>query len=272
MSNIKDWLQNLDKRSYEAKKRNLEFISDSCESREKKSKAISDSQPAHRRRRRANQNLQEVASPSINTKSFVYDVPENVYKAYYTIQKIIESADLCIQDIYHVPEEERAQRVVIDQIRFDGILQGLLMHAALIDGEFMLEQQLFIERIVQRGHLLNLMKVQTEGRIDLTMEQIAAMSYQEQRKFLNEMDEWIVCELSGRAIVLLVAFEYGNSLSDQGIRMNYLEWMQQCINEIVGFMMQFKGEISFVGKREMEAAATRLLCTPWIEARQNYLG
>ena len=71
MSNIKDWLQNLDKLSYEAKKGDLEFISDSCEGREKESNSISDSLPVHRRRRRANRNLEEIESPSINTKSFV---------------------------------------------------------------------------------------------------------------------------------------------------------------------------------------------------------
>ena len=146
------------------------------------------------------------------------------------------------------------------------------MPAALVDGEFRVEQQLFIERIVQRGHLLNLMKVQTEGRIDLTMEKIAAMTYQEQREFLNKMDEWIIRELSGRAIVLLVAFEYGNSLSDQGNMMNYLSWIHQCINEIAGFMMQLKGKMSFEEKYGIEDAVNRLLRNPWIEARKKYLG
>lgn len=272
MSGIKDWLQNMDDMSRESKRRDLDFWSSSDKNTNNKPVETVDPPTARRRRRRVNQNMSEAGIPAEGIRSVTYGAPENVYKAYFTIQKIIESADLCIQDIYQVPEEERATRVVVDQMRFDGILQGVLMHVALADGEFTLDQQLFIEGIVRRGHLLKLMKIQTGNQNELAMRDIAAMSDQEQRAFLNEMDKWIVRELSGKAIVLLAAFEYAGSLSDQGTPINYLNWISRCIDEIVEFVKQLKGKMSFEENYEAEDAVNRLLRNPWIEARNNYLG
>ena len=201
------------------------------------------------------------------TKNTEVKVPEQITKAYNTILSLVETMDMAIQDIYNIPQEKRTEHMLGNQMRMDGILQGILLHVALADGDFTIEEQTFIEKITNRGQLLKLMQIESSGRINYTMHDLAAMSFQEKARFLDMMDNWISTKITDSLITPCAAFD---AVSQQTDKTDFCEWVCKCVEMIVSFLAQLDGKIQQSEIAEYNTSINQLLRNPWIETRHHF--
>lgn len=75
--------------------------------------------------------------------------------------------------------------VKVTLAQFDWILQGILMSAALIDGDFHRLERQFVEKITDYGDLLKYIKKKTDGELDLSWDDIARLDSDVQKKLLS---------------------------------------------------------------------------------------
>lgn len=118
-------------------------------------------------------------------------------RAQELFDKAVVSYDSCIKMIRTM--DETFQRVAfkdnpsarydtrVTLAQFDMILQAVLLTMAMSDGNFDRLEQQFVEKITDYGDLLTFIRKDSNGQIDLTWSQVAALSPNTQRKLVDAL-------------------------------------------------------------------------------------
>lgn len=96
-------------------------------------------------------------------------------KAYDRSIDMIRRMDQVFQDaaFKHDPDKRYDTRITLAQ--FDMILQATLLSMALSDGNFDRLEQQFVDKITDYGDLLNYIRQDSKGQLDLTWSQVASL-------------------------------------------------------------------------------------------------
>ena len=194
-------------------------------------------------------------------------ISSDVIKAYNTIRFLVEKMDKAIMEIYNYPQHKRSDHIIANQMRMDCILQGILLHVALSDGNLSHTEQYMITKIVNHGQILDMMRVQTSGRLDYSMQEIASMTRQEKLDFLQLMDYWIKNTVSDELIVSCAAFD---SVSQKTDKTDFCEWMCKLVEVIATFLASADGPMQPKEAIAINDSINRLLRNPWIAQRTKF--
>ncbi len=96
-------------------------------------------------------------------------------KAYDRSIDIIRRMDEVFQNAAFKHEPGRRYDTRITLAQFDMILQATLLSMALSDGNFDRLEQQFVDKITDYGDLLNYLRQDSKGQLDLTWSQVASL-------------------------------------------------------------------------------------------------
>lgn len=85
------------------------------------------------------------------------------------------------------PEERYDTRITLRQ--FDVILQAILLNMALIDGDFHRLERRLIDKLTRYGDLLDRLRQETDGGLDLSWDKIQDLSPEERTQLLDRLPE-----------------------------------------------------------------------------------
>lgn len=121
---------------------------------------------------------------------------DEAVKHYDAAVELIKALDQTFQQVAFQNDPGKGYDVRITLAQFDIILQAILLRQAIADGNFDRLEQQFIEKITDYGDLLNYIKQDSNGQLDLTWQQLAALNPQTVRQLADMLPKILgkVCD------------------------------------------------------------------------------
>ncbi len=191
------------------------------------------------------------AQELFNKASEYYDhaqaLVKNVAEAYRSAEKKVEGSS--------------AFNPGITMAEFDEILQGVLLTQALADNDFDRLERQFIDKITDRGDLLEYIKHDSKGEISLTWDDIAWADSDTQAGLIKALPKI----LESRCEDFLIPFVVVEKVIDENL-------MEVLVNDIVNIgacLSYVDGQLDEIEPEGMRAMLTTLLLKPWSEMRNK---
>lgn len=170
-----------------------------------------------------------------------------------TLDKSFQSA--AFQD---TPEERYDTRITLYQ--FDVILQAILLRMALTDGNFHRLERRLIDKITRYGDLLNYLRRETDGRLDLTWEKIDSQPAAVQDELMERLPE--ILDRTCNSFVLPLALVDGAVDS-----IDFLERLERELREIAESLSGVDGDSRETEQEAYSDMLEHLLTSRWHRIR-----
>ena len=108
-------------------------------------------------------------------------------KSYDEAIQLLKAMDQTFQEVVFKNQPEKRYDTRITFAQFDMILQAVLLNMAVSDGEFDRLEQQFVDKITDYGDLLNYIKQDSKGQLDLTWSQVGNLSAATQHKLVDAL-------------------------------------------------------------------------------------
>lgn len=112
---------------------------------------------------------------------------DQAVKSYDEAIQLLKAMDQTFQEVVFKNQPEKRYDTRITFAQFDMILQAVLLNMAVSDGEFDRLEQQFVDKITDYGDLLNYIKQDSKGQLDLTWSQVGNLSAATQHKLVDAL-------------------------------------------------------------------------------------
>ena len=150
---------------------------------------------------------------------------DQAVKSYDEAIQLLKAMDQTFQEVVFKNQPEKRYDTRITFAQFDMILQAVLLNMAVSDGEFDRLEQQFVDKITDYGDLLNYIKQDSKGQLDLTWAQVANLSPATQHKLVDALPAILnqLCDSFVKPLALV----------DKAVdTMDFLRKLETCIADI----------------------------------------
>lgn len=164
---------------------------------------------------------------------------DKAVQSYDQAIQLLKVMDQTFQDVVFKNQPDKRYDTRITFAQFDMILQAVLLNMAISDGKFDRLEQQFVEKITDYGDLLDYIRKDSKGQLDLTWAQVASVSPATQQQLVSALPAILdnLCDsfvkplalvdksvdamdflgkLEGYIAQISVCFSYVDGNSDQG--------------------------------------------------------
>ena len=112
---------------------------------------------------------------------------DKAVQSYDQAIQLLKVMDQTFQDVVFKNQPDKRYDTRITFAQFDMILQAVLLNMAISDGNFDRLEQQFVEKITDYGDLLDYIRKDSKGQLDLTWAQVANVSPATQQKLVSAL-------------------------------------------------------------------------------------
>lgn len=187
---------------------------------------------------------------------------DEAVKHYDAAVELIKALDQTFQQVAFQNDPGKGYDVRITLAQFDIILQAILLRQAIADGNFDRLEQQFIEKITDYGDLLNYIKQDSNGQLDLTWQQLTALNPQTVRQLADMLPK----------ILSKVCDDFVGPLAIVDKAITDIDFFDKLTDHIAGICAMLGIVDNDDDRREGEAAASaivKLLYDRWTAVTQG---